>query len=248
METLLAIGTLAVGLLFIGGTFMTGIYFATVSTERTVASVVAEEAFAKMLLDDPNVAGLSATVLTPYEQVGTLADADFIYPSTSETSAGQYSWAALCRRTNASSDLVQFTVFVCRKAGAGSKYWMRVDGAAPPRLAASTRPRPVRVSIVQDTAGTAEVGIVDAVATDRVDERGFINDGASIVDEATGQIYRVLSRPADRPDTIILDRPWVAPLAAVGGAVWVVPPAISGGRNPVVGVYQKTFRIPGTGL
>ena len=47
-ETLMAVGTLAIGLTFIAGTFLTGIFFATLSTERTIAAVAAEEAFAKV--------------------------------------------------------------------------------------------------------------------------------------------------------------------------------------------------------
>ena len=49
-EVLLAIATLAIGMLFVGGTFMLGIHFSRVSTEHSIAPVVAEEAFAKMSL------------------------------------------------------------------------------------------------------------------------------------------------------------------------------------------------------
>ncbi len=52
----MAVGTLAVGMTFIAGTFLTGIYLSTFSTERTIAAVAAEEAFAKMRIFglDPN--------------------------------------------------------------------------------------------------------------------------------------------------------------------------------------------------
>ena len=50
LETLLAVSTLAIGMIFVGGTFLTGIYLATVSTEQTIATVVADEALVKIRL------------------------------------------------------------------------------------------------------------------------------------------------------------------------------------------------------
>jgi Tfp pilus assembly protein PilV len=49
-EVLLAIGTLAVGMLFIAGVFPVGIHFTTIASERTIAAVVTDEAFAKIRL------------------------------------------------------------------------------------------------------------------------------------------------------------------------------------------------------
>jgi prepilin-type N-terminal cleavage/methylation domain-containing protein len=48
MEMLLSIGVLSVGMIFIAGVFPVAIHFSTVSTERTIAAVVADEAFAKI--------------------------------------------------------------------------------------------------------------------------------------------------------------------------------------------------------
>lgn len=248
METLLAVGTLAVGLLFIGGTFMTGVYFSSVSTERTIAAVVADEAFAKIRLYDlaPDANGLSATRFVPYEQVRTIPASEYLYPSTGESSAGQYSWAAICRRAEANSRLVQFTVFICRQSGADSKYWAPKSGAAAVGFDTSDRPRPVRITIAQDAASqsTGVVTIVDAVATDGIDERAFINDGSSVVDDATGQIHRVLERFAAQPDRIKLNlsRPGGA-LSVPADSIWVVPPPVSGSRAPLVAVYQKVLRF-----
>jgi Tfp pilus assembly protein PilV len=257
METLLAVGTLAVGMLFIGGTFMTGIYFTGLSTERTIASVAADEAFAKIrLFGDPNMKSLSTTTFLPYDgrvrqrdksgRTVTIID-EYLYPSTGETTSGQYSWAAICKWVNDSSRQVQFTVFVCRQSSAASKYWVRKTGAGATGFTASDLPRPVRVTITQDAASTIknEVTIVDPVAADGIDECAFVNDGASIVDDATGQIYRVLERSATQPDRIKLDRPWAggAITPPAGGGVWVVPPPTVGGRDPLVAIYQKVIRF-----
>lgn len=260
-ETLLAMATLAVGLLFIGGTFMTGVYFSTVSTERAIGSVAADEAVAKIRLYgldpnaidpvrlyalDPNSGDPAYIPYVPFDWLKAIPSTEYLYPSTADTSEAQYSWGAICRRTSGGGRLVQVTVFVCRASGAHSQYRMRKSGSAWPALDVSGLPRPVRVAVVQNTGSLPnELQIVDSVAADGIDERAFINDGASIVDDATGQIYRVLERPAAQPDRIRLDRPWtggpVTPTAP--GGVWVVPPATSGGRNPLIAVYQQILRF-----
>jgi hypothetical protein len=252
-ETLLAVGTLAIGLMFIAGTFLTGVYFSSTSTERTIGAVAADEALAKMRIYglDPNHANLQTDSLVPYEQLVTIPAEEYLYPSTREESTRQYSWAALCRRMSAGSRLVQCTVFISRQT-AGATYRARKTGAEAPQLGTPDPdlPRPVRINLVQDAnaANTAEVLLKDAVPDDGIDELAFVNDGCLLVDDKTGQIYHVLERYASQPDKIRLDRAWTggAITAPAGGWAWVVPPAASGGRNPVVAVYQDVVRFPGS--
>ncbi len=263
-ETLLAVATLAVGLLFIGGTFMTGVYFATVSTERTIGSVAADEAVAKVrvygvdpnMIDpagliglyalDPNSGDPAIISYVPFDWLRGSPSTEYLYPSTGQTSSGQYSWAAICRRMPGGKHLVQVTVFVSRESGVHSMYRVRKRGADWPQLDSSDLPRPVRVSVVQNAGSpTHEIQIVDDLPADGIDERAFINDGASIVDDATGQIYRVLKRSPTQQDRITLDRPWKGgPLTpAARGGVWVIPPPVGGGRDPLVAVYQEVLRF-----
>ena len=252
-ETLLAVGTLAVGLVFIAGTFMAGIYFTTVSTERTIAAVVADEAFAKIQLYgfDPNDSRVSADGFVPYEKVTTdMPVEEFLYPSVEDTNDNdsQYSWAALCRRVSPESRLVQVSVFVSRRAGTNTRYQVRPDDPDSLDLQPSKLPRPVRMTVRQNTssADTDEVTIIDAVSSDDIDENSFINDGSILVDDETGQIYRVLERyAADPADTIKLDRPWDGPdiTSAEGGDVWVISPAAEGGRSPGIAVYERVLRF-----
>lgn len=252
-ETLLAVGTLAIGLMFIAGTFLTGVYFSSTSTERTIGAVAADEALAKMRIYglDPNHASLKTDGFVPYEQLVTIPAEEYLYPSTREESTRQYSWAALCRRMSAGSRLVQCTVFISRQT-AGATYWARKTGAEAPQLGTPNPdlPRPVRVNLVEDAnvANAAEVLLRDAVPNDGIDELAFVNDGCFLVDDKTGQIYHVLERYASQPDKIRLDRPWAGGAldAPAGGWAWVVPPAVSGGRNPVVAVYQDVVRFPGS--
>ncbi len=237
----MAVGTLAVGLVFIAGTFMTGLYFSSISTERTIAVVAADEAFAKVQLYglDPNNTNLKTDSFTPYEQVAStpiLVD-EFLYPSIRDGTERQYSWTALCRKMSADGRLIQCTVFVSRRTAQAS-YWMRDSGTA---LGTSDRPRPVRINIVRAVGllDPSEVSIRDAAAGDTTDELAFVTDGSILADDETGQVYHV--RSTNPPDRIRLDQPWRT--AGAGGWVWVVPPAASGGRNPLIAIYQKVIEF-----
>ncbi len=249
-EVLLAVATLAIGMLFVGGTFLAGIYFTTLGTERTIAAVAADEAFAKIRLYglDVNSLLLVTDQLTAFSTLTSITGEELMYPSTiAPMSHKQYCWAALCRRVSVDGRLVQVTVFISRRAGANTKYWSRQGEEGFPELEHISFPRPILVNVVQDPAlhGPSELQIKDAVPTDNVDERGFINDGYTIADNQTGQTYRVLERKPDQPDIIILDRPWQGGAISppTDGWVWAVPPPISGGGNPCVAVYQKLIRF-----
>jgi hypothetical protein len=172
------------------------------------------------------------------------------YPSTDVNDVNavrQYSWWALCRRLENGSLLTQITVFVCRKAGGNARYWTRDPNTL--ELDQVELPQAVRVNVVQETDNEDDennlLTIEDAVDSDTTDEYTFINDGATIIDAKTGQIYRVLERFVDPPEQIKLDRPWTgASLEGPdGGWVWVIPPPVAGGRSPLVAVYQEVVRF-----
>lgn len=223
-EVLMAVGILAIGMIFIGGTFIVGIHLTTVSTERTTASIAAGEAFAKVQLygvhlADPNLAD---DHLWPFEDLEPkpIDPNEFAYPSTRTLANKQYFWSALCRRLAPAPDrFVQVTVFVSRKIGAATEY--------PGLLGPMSRPGAMPVPV---SAGSAlnELKIEDGLKVT------WINDGYTVVENSTGQIYRVLKRDPDSPDTIVLDKPWQG-----GDSVWVVPPPIGRGRGPCIAVYQK---------
>lgn len=225
----MAVGTLAIGMIFIGGTFMTGIHFSTIATERTIAAVVADEAFAKIRLyginpADPN---LATDKLTPFETLKPIASGEFAYPSTITSTEKQYYWSALCRPaySGSSNRLVQATVLVSRKVGSGTTYPGGVS-----------KPTPVRVGV----SAVAGPGNENRLTITTLTEQAYINSGYTIVDNRTGTLYRVFRRDTDAPDTIILDRAWQAGSA---DSVWVVPPPVGGGRYPCIAVYQKVIRF-----
>ena len=225
-EVLLAVATLAVGMLFVGGTFVLGIFYSARATEQTIAAVVVEEAVTKIRLygfaPEPNSIGY--TLYGPH-QAGMDPD-EFLYPSGRGMgrSERQYSWSALCKRQGAdpNSRMVQVTVFVSRSAGIGD--------------------RPVPTSLqIKGIAGDTrdEIQFSNAASVD------LLYEGSVLVDDITGQIYRVLEIGPSGSDRVVrLDRPWQGTSAT---AVWAVPrppsPTAST-RNPCIAVYQTEMRMP----
>jgi type II secretory pathway pseudopilin PulG len=228
-EVLLAVATLAIGMMFIGGTFFTGIHFATIATERSIAAVVADEAFAKIRLYGINLtdARLATDRLIQFEALNPIASDEFAYPSTKTSGEKQYCWSALCRpvASGPNNRLVQVTVFASRKVSSSTTY----PGGA-------TRPAPVQVSV----SAVSGPGNQNRLAITAPGEQAFIDGGSTIMDNRTGRLYRVVQRDPDAPDTIVLDRVWQG---AATDSVWVVPPPVGGGRYPCIAVYQKLIRF-----
>lgn len=226
-EVLLAVGTLAVGMIFVSGTFLTGIHLSTISTERTIAAVIADEAFAKIKLHgldmtDPN---FSSNRLFRYEAINPIAQTEFAYPSTDMPINKQYYWSALCRPilSGPTNRLVQVTVLISRKVSGTTTY-----------PGGTMRPVPVQVAVSPASGAGNENRLVITNSA----EQTYINGGCSLVDNQTGLIYRVLKRDPDMPNTIVLDKIWQSSAA---GSVWVVPPPTGGGRYPCIAVYQKVM-------
>ena len=252
-EVLLAVSTLAVGLVLVAGVFPVAIHFTMTASERTIAAIVADEAFAMIqlyaegnpatTLDDIKITALSDTSFADFNDVtifpatDTMLDSDFAYGNSS-----QYYWRAICRRTEANSESVQVTVFVCRKIGAGTKYWLR--DPSNDELLRSDYPRPVYVEVDPSVGASDTFEIKDMVPDEFPDERTFINDGSIIVDDQSGRIYRVQERyvDADSSDMVLLERDWVAG-SNPQPRVWVIPSSVNGGRNPCIGIYQKIIRF-----
>jgi type II secretory pathway pseudopilin PulG len=248
IEVLLAIGTLAVGMLLIAAVFPASINLTAITSERTIAASVADEAFAKiklygLSLNDPNWNVIGATNL---ERVSQIPYYEFAYPSTmvSNPDTKQYWWCAICRKTSLDplDRNVQVTVFVCRKIGINPSptylYRDPING-----LINGYRPMPVDVNF------SVMAGKPDELLINNPAERNYINDGYTVVDNTFGSIYRVLERykndlstPAiDESQIILLDKTW----QVVAGlpTVWVIPPPSTGGRTPCIAVYQKVMNF-----
>lgn len=227
-EVLLAVGTLAVGMIFISGTFLTGIHFSTIATERSIAAVVADEAFAKIRIfginfADPNFVTAQQVRFDSISPI-RMRPVEFAYPSTKTSAEKHYFWSALCRPvySGSANQLVQVTVFVGRKTGTTTMYQ---GGLA--------RPVPVPVGVT---------GAIGDYVLSITGDMTFINDGYTVIENATGNIYRVVERGTDpaSPEQITLarDKPWRG-----GDLVWVIPPPVGGGKNPCIAIYQRLIRF-----
>lgn len=240
MEVLLAVGTLTIGMVFIAGVFPVAIHLTTIATERTIAAVAADEAFAKISLYGVDLGELDDNELRDFNEallpVVEIDSDEFTYPSDTAVTAKQYCWSALCRLSEERTGVnpnpsVQVIVFVCRKTGPNLLY--RDPNDPKNRDKTVKRPMPVRIGVSSGSQDN-ELDIDE-------DYKGFVNDGSRIVDDATGNIYRVLERyPYPDDSRILLDRDWEG---GVGGEVWVVPPPVNGGRYPCIAIYQKIIRF-----
>lgn len=239
IEVLLAMATLSIGMIFVAGVFPVAIHFSTIATERTIAAVVVDEAFAKIRiygevdLDYQNWLSAEPPVgcVDFSELLVALDPNEFAYPSydNADILRTRYCWSALCRRIG-TTRLVQVTVFISRKIGSGTGY------RDPDNLMGKGVQYPMPVKVGVSLVSGNELRIKDSEQT------SFINDDYTIVDDLTGRLYRVLERYASQPDTIVLDRPWDVDSPAPD-LVWVVPSPANGGRYPCLAVYQKVVRF-----
>ena len=221
-ELLFALGVLSIGMVFVAGVFPAGVMFTMQSSERTIATVVAEEAFAKVrlyridslnpqLVVDQQVNFNDITVIPPYE---------FEYPTSFDVDPvdKNYYWSALCRPLtldpNIPNSPVQVTVFVCRRIGAGGI-------SAPFRIGVNVPGDPNEILLNNG-------------------EQNLVSDGSILVDDLSGRIYRVQTRYRDNELLIRLTEPWQG---LPSGNVWVVPPVANGSRNPCIAVHQRVIRF-----
>ena len=204
---MMAAGILTVGFMLIAGVFPVGVKLTEISTERTIASVAADEALAKIRLwlddvdktdpNDPVAARAQQTPLgdiligTPHE----LYQDDMAYPSVDTgLEEKRYYWSAVCRLTQ--NDEMQATVFISRKIGTGAKYRNPND----PTNETIPYPMVVNVPVAFNDTGPPRLLTV----TDEYED--FINEGDIITADGTGILYRVFERD---DMTITLDTPWL---------------------------------------
>lgn len=274
-EVVLAIGTLAIGMLFVAGVFPVALSFSVLSNERTVAALAADEAFAKINVfavgeyidstgggyyenDDVVMAAIDHDNYLNFNDPNCFPAVEFLkveefdYPSTDpyETTDGskiskQYCWSAICKRiqvgaaSDPNDDLVDVTVFVCRRTPGASYHKADSEG----NIIGNDSPRPMPVKVILES--DAGLGVRELKINAAYDV-SLVNEGATLIDDETGKVARVLKRYAldtdgdgpsqgYRQDVVKLDSDWGGPSVDF----WVVPGPINGGRNPVIGVFQK---------
>ncbi len=247
-EVLLAVATLAIGLMFVGGVFHVALSFSVFANESTIAPAAAEEAFAKIrMYGRADINDISQIPDDGYKdfnnldnvfiEVKDMNESDFTYPSI-EMDRKQYCWSAICKRDGA--DVVDVTVFVCRRPGPGLEYYDpnddgTVDDVTNPDT--DNWPQPVKLEM-SETGTDRELEIQGG-------NEIMVNERAILVDNQTGKISRVLKRYSTDPggtgpgaqDVILIDKDWYKNDNA--GEFWLIPSPVSGTRNPVIGVFQR---------
>lgn len=243
-EVLMAVGILAIGLTLVAMTFPAGIGLTTVAAERTVAAIVADEAFAKIQLYGIDLSSplLLTQEFADYNDLSTIDASEYAYPSVNTDSEASYYWSALCRKIN-DSGRVQVTVFICRKTGLHTRYPL-----SDPAVGVYDWPRPVPVR--EPARGAFRVWNRDdqiRLAPILEIRKFFFVSGSSIITEPKGGIYRVLDRQISTDIILELDRDLqerdMIDVSRETTNAWVVPPAVGGGRNPTISVYQRVMQF-----
>lgn len=221
----MAVGILSIGLMLVATMFPAALYLTTVASERTMAAIVADEAFAKIqlfgLIGSPPLAAVF-----DYNGFTSMNSIEFSYPPVDPAANNrQYYWSALCKKTSLDSNDTQYlvTVFVSRKTSPAHTYNGGANGGS--------RPRPIEVSVFVQTDPN-ELGVSP------VNER-YINPPATVLDDRTCKIYRVIDR---KDPNVVLDRAWEdAP--SPPDYIWLIPPPLSGGLNADIEVFQRIIRF-----
>ena len=93
----MAAGILAVGFMLIASLFPAGMIMTATATERTAASVIADEAFAKIRLYGVNPAAMTPGGLDDFSDISvpSFSDVEFGYPSAENISLEEKIWIQL---------------------------------------------------------------------------------------------------------------------------------------------------------
>ena len=233
-EVLMAVGILTVGMLLIATMFPVGIYLTAVASERTMAAIVADEAFAKIQLYNinditPNDDGQCHDWGYEMYDANEIDPNEFSYPPVDPNGSSQYYWSALYRKTpgNAADKQYQITVFVARKTNPGLTY----EGGSV-SAPSSGNPWPIPLELALAATGSKDSPEL-AIGTG---SENLVNPPTKIIDNATGRLYTVVKRnEAD----VTLDRPLEADVTDI----WLIPPPQSGGKNAGIEVYQRIIKF-----
>lgn len=229
-EVLMAVGILSVGMMLIATMFPVGIYLTSVAAERTMAAIVSDEAFAKIQLYGivPQGPGSSYDYEDELVSANRIDPNEFSYPSVDPCATGnrQYYWSALYKfDPNSAGYLI--TVFIARKTNPNLTY----DAGY------FDRPRVIDVN-VRDVPGKPDkLEVLNGKAK-------YVNPPTTILNNASGRLYRVVDREVADSNIIKLDRIWTEDMNNSSQRyIWLVPPPETGGKNADIEVFQRIIRF-----
>jgi len=268
-EVLMAVGILSIGMMLIATMFPVGIYLTSVASERTMAAIVADEAFAKIQLygyenpfdssyyqwifdyeqahNDPCL-GSNSGFLRNYDlfpDINEINPNEFSYPPVDPAMGNrQYYWSALCKKLNSDPCDTQYqvTVFVARKTSPNlTYYWHDPYYCYDPN--SSSRPRVIDVN-VQKVPGEPNNMLKVLYGKAK-----YVNPPTTILvlgNNIPGRLYRVVDRINNADANVItLDRN-LDQDADDPNSIWFIPPPdpnTGGGKNADIEVFQRIIRF-----
>jgi prepilin-type N-terminal cleavage/methylation domain-containing protein len=176
MEMLIATGIMAIGLVMVATIFPVGVKLTTLTTERTIGAVAADEAFAKIQLyglrdfqywpnwplADPNTGCTDFQFISNYDWTGPggvpdgivnnldnlpVGWGEFLYPSALMPPDDEHRYHWSALCRRAGDKDVQVTVFVSRRIAASS-FYRAWNPVTSAAGSSSPWPKPVRVNVV----------------------------------------------------------------------------------------------------
>lgn len=271
VEVLMAAGILAIGFMLILGTFPVGVHLTTKATERSIGSVAANEAFAKIQMYGVDFTKIAVETqqyrfdFHRYDSSGYLDiskdsdDLDKVNISyVVDSSKDIYS---LEKFYPSSEDIDKEEIkyvwsALCRQADSDTDDLLTTVFVSRKSQLSTTYPKAETSGGDYGKVASGSVrwpepikvpvqgGLRNNLLNIELSEKDLILKGSYIVDDVTSQIYHVVDRFQNSAGWHLeLNRDW--DLVANNPAfVWVIPPAIGSSKSPCIGVYQRVLYLP----
>ena len=268
-EVLVAMGIMTVGMMLVLTLFPLGVQLTIKSVQDNMASIVAEEAFAKVRLhiDDASAfmgdSSLKTDETASYYHFDTSGDIkslngvdieewDTYYPSTvlraaadaDQPKESKYSWSALVRPVNKAAGIFQVTVLVFHRSAFQAIFY---DGSGTAvNKGTSAKLQPLKVKIDYATAVHQD----DWLKLDG--EYWLIAENSPVIDDKTGRLYSIEERRINGNTVEFrIDRDWQelygiasdSTTNSVPDYVWIVPPAANASGTNCIGVFQRIMSL-----
>jgi len=265
-EVLMAVGILSVGMMLIATMFPVGIYLTTVASERTMAAIVSDEAFAKIQLygfenpkpqpDTPLLRAEFYEKTFDYEQAHNdpclgsspcLPGSYDLFPDINEIDPNEFSYPPVdpC----ATGNRQYYWSALCKKLSnvpTETEYLVTVFVARKtnPALTYYWRdpyhcydPNSSNRPRIVDVNVEGSPSGLDKLKISEPNKAKYVNPPTTILNNGSGRLYRVVDRTGVDANIVTLDRNWDA--TPLRRPVWLIPPPDTGGRNADIEVFQR---------
>ncbi|HBG25706.1 MAG TPA: hypothetical protein DDX75_01265 [Phycisphaerales bacterium] len=237
-EVLMAVGVLSIGIMLVATMFPAALYLTTVASERTMAALVADQAFAKMQLygfihQDKDEDRYTRYKFRMVDQENKIDPNEFIY-HIDGSGQPQYSWEALCRKLNDDANDMRYSVklYISRKTSPNLKYTVALGMAGDVNSVTWPMPVPINVQYTSPDKLTMEY-----------EAEKFINPPPAtiVMDYNSGRLFRIINR---EDNEVTLDRSWDKDISNQNIKIWLLPSPVDStgkptGKNPDIEVFQR---------